>query len=587
MADGFIQEFYRIRSGDTVALDADSGWAAAENNNATIGTGGFFRVRFKVREIGSVEGATAFKLQCKHESASWADIGITDDLGAYAVCVESASSGVTGLDDADPTQTALLTTTASWTDGEAVTAAVDTGNILTGNYTLNADETEFEYNLRLVPFFYDPASTSDQLQAGDTVELRMVESDGTVFPNTYTNPVITVSETAGFIGATSIESRGRVMHFDGNDNLYVLCEDNGAGGQAQRMVLKSTNRGSTWREMNSASKPSQDDWEAGDMHVVGTVGYMGSQLNNDVYHDTFRFSDDGSNPDTWGTTDEAIQTGVTRDDQTAAIVRRSDGTMVAFWQEQNTDFRIRYSIKDGTWGAAADVDGTGSEAQYHVVAVLGASDKTHIFYNDNTNGLLYHKSLSSEDVLSDREAVHDDVGTGGTDEKPILGAIYYDASGTERVVVAFRDESDGLVYTSKVDDDGSPSTPVAASDNTILQSGIGDRQVAGQLVNLSSDLYIVYADVTNGEVWLTKSVNYGSWNTDDKIIANANAAAINALAYEPSDSSKQLGILWEKASGHANGFLEFYEYELAAAPAGGLPDRGTGRGIMRGVARGV
>jgi hypothetical protein len=167
MADGFIQEFYRIRSGDTVALDADSGWAAAENNNATIGTGGFFRVRFKVREIGSVEGATAFKLQCKHESASWADIGITDDLGAYAVCVESASSGVTGLNDADPTQTALLTTTASWTDGEAVTAAVDTGNILTGNYTLNADETEFEYNLRLVPFFYDPASTSDQLQAGE------------------------------------------------------------------------------------------------------------------------------------------------------------------------------------------------------------------------------------------------------------------------------------------------------------------------------------------------------------------------------------------------------------------------------------
>ncbi|KKK73488.1 hypothetical protein LCGC14_2893340, partial [marine sediment metagenome] len=46
----FSQEYFRIRSGDTVGLNTDSGWAAAENTSTTIGTGLPFRIRFKVRE---------------------------------------------------------------------------------------------------------------------------------------------------------------------------------------------------------------------------------------------------------------------------------------------------------------------------------------------------------------------------------------------------------------------------------------------------------------------------------------------------------------------------------------------------------
>jgi hypothetical protein len=565
MADGFIQEYFQIRSGDTVGLDADSGWAADENTNATIGTGVIFRIRFKVREIGSIEGSTQFKIQAKFNTGIWGDLDIMDDLGSTATCVFCLPSSQ--FSDGDAITSELLTSDAgaAWENGDGVAAVQDTGNILTAAHTLNAEETEFEYCIMITGFFYDPDSAFDQVQTNDTIEFRLVESDGTVFPNTYTNPVITVSETAGFIGATSIEAQGRVMHFDGNDNLYILCEDNGRSGQSQRLVIKSTDRGDTWRVMDDANRPTNDDWEAGDMQVVGTVGYMGSQLNNDVYHDTFRFSDDGSNPDTWGTTDEAIRTGVTRDDQVASIVRRSDGSMVAFWQEQNTDFRIRYSIKNGSWSAPADLDTDSGVGQYHVYAVLGASDKTHIFYGDNTNGYLYHKSLASDDSLGAREQVHDDVGTGGTDEKPILGAIYYDASGTERIVVAFRDESDGLVYTSKIDDDGSPSTPVAASDNTIHQSGIGNRMVTGDLVNDGSDLYIVYADVTNQEIYLTKSVDYGSWDTDSKILASVECDVLRAFIYSPSVGGKQLGIHYEDGSNAANGFTRFYEYEIQAA----------------------
>jgi hypothetical protein len=588
MADGFIQDHFRVRSGDTVGLNADTGWAADENVNATIGTGVIFRIRFKVREIGSVEGATQFKLQCKFNAGSWTDVGISDDSGGVAKCVECMPSSQ--FSDAAVTDTMLLTSHFgqgfTWEDGEGVAAAQVTGNILTGSYTLNQEETEYEYCIRILTFFYDPQSSFDQVQAGDTIEFRMVESTGTVFPNAYTNPVITVAESAGFVGATSIEARARVAHLDSNDNLYILCEDNGRSGTAQRLVVKSTDRGAIWRVMDDANRPAEDDWESGDMQVIGTECYMSSQLNNDVYHDTFRFSDDGSNPDTWGTTDEAIRTGVTRDNQYTTMVRRSDGTMVAFWQELNTDYRMRYSIKDPTWSAPIDLDADAGKDQYQAFAVLGENDLTHIFYTNITDGYLYHKSLSSSDVLSDRELVHDDVGTGGSEEHPILSAIYYDASGTERIVVAFRDDSDSLIYTSKIDNDGSPSAPVVASDNTVKNNGIGGSCVVGQLINDGSDLYIIYGDDTNGYIWITKSVNYGSWDTDDSILTDVDADACNAFFYEPSDNSKQIGILFEDNSNAANGFLEFYEHEIQAA-TGGLPDGGSARGVMRGASRGT
>ena len=41
----FISDKWRIRAGDTVALNTDSGWAAAENVDATIGTGIVWRWR--------------------------------------------------------------------------------------------------------------------------------------------------------------------------------------------------------------------------------------------------------------------------------------------------------------------------------------------------------------------------------------------------------------------------------------------------------------------------------------------------------------------------------------------------------------
>ena len=591
---GYYQHGFRIRSGDTVGLNVNSGWAAGEDTGATIGTGMIFRVRFALSREGTGV-ADQFKIQAKFNAGSWADVDIKDDINSLATCIICLPSSQ--FADAAAATQLLGTFGKSWTDGEGVAAVQDTGNILTASQDLDNLETEHEFCLMIKSFFYDPQLSNDQVQAEDKIELRLVESDGTIFPNAYTNPVITVSETAGFIGCTSIEGPGRILHFDGNGNIYVFAEDNGTGGSnPNRIAIKSANRGSTWREMDASNRPTQEDWESGDIHFVGDVAYIGSQLNNDAYHDTFNLSTHGSTPDTWGTIDEAVQTGITRDDQVAAIIRRSDGSLVVFFQEQvGGDFRLRYKIKNGSWGSVQELDATGGANQYHVVAVLGASDRIHIFYNDNTAGNLYHKSLSSGDSLGARDTVSTDVGTGGSDQKPILGAVYYDPPGAvaERIVVSFKDESSTLVYTSKIDDDGSPSTPIPASDNTVFQNGIGSNMVVGSLVVDRDNLYIIYADDTNQEIWIDKSEDYGAWGTDTKIIADVVADVITAIAFEPTDGSLQIGILYEDDSGGANGFGWYKEYEQRPATTsialgvGSLAANGKQATIDPGAAGGV
>lgn len=558
----FIQEYFRIRVDDTALLnDVFPGGGPAENANATIGTGIDFRIRFKVRETAGGNDTKSFKLQCNFNSGTWVDVNILGNTSSAPAAMCRPSSQFA---DGDATSTERLTNTSTYVEGEGVAAVVVTGNVLTGSYSLTNEETEFEFLLRILSFFDTPSR--DQVQANDTVEFRVVESDGTVFTGTYTNPTITVAETSGFVGSTSVETPNQIMHMDSNDNLYILVEDTKALGNPERLVLKSTDRGAIWRIMDDVNRPTEVDWESCDSQLIDGIIYMGSQLNNDVWHDQFNTSAAAANQDTWQVIDQAIQGSVVRDDQIAAFVRRSDNSMVVFFQEQvGADFRIRYKIKNGSWGSVQELDTTSGSNQQDVVAVLDTSDdRIHIFYNDFVAGNLYHKSLSSADSLGARDTVSSDVGQGADEERCILGAVYYLSGSVDRVVVAFRDDSSGEVYTSKVDDDGSPSAPVSAVDNTIAVDGIGNKRPIGRLVVYGTDLYIVYPDVTNGEIWITKSVDYGSWDTDVKIISDVVCHEINATILEPSAGNVLIGMYFDDSSFGSWGSSWYQEYEIEA-----------------------
>jgi hypothetical protein len=561
MVDGYIQEYFQIRSGDTVGLNVDSGWAAGENTNATIGTGILFRIRFKVRRIG-VGTADQFKPQVKFNALAWSDAAIMGDATLVPCVLVKESSQ---YNDGDAT-TELLTSTSTWEAGEGVEGVRSTGNILTKSIDLDDEETEFEYTFQILGHFVDPSF--DETEASDTIEFRLVESDGTVFPNTYTNPVITIAETSGYVGITACENSNRLTYFeDDNDDIYIIGEEvDDTLTSPNPVVIKSADDGATWQIQDRSNNPGPGfDFEAGDLQVVADIGYFCAIDNDDPVHWQFNFSGAASNPDTWQVTSEVIKASVVRDDQSAAFVRRSDNTMIAFFQELVSTFqRITYRIKDPTWGSDNNLDSEASTHFSHASVILGAS-YTHIFYVDNTNGYLYHQTIDhSTDALGTREQVHNDIGTATNDTFNCIQPILYDPAGgvAERIVVAFKDSSDNLIYTSKVDDNGSPSTPVAATDNTVAEDTIGQNKPVGYLAVDGTDLYLVYADSTNQEIWLTQSDDYGSWDTDVKIVSNVICDWLECFVYSPSGGGKYLGIFYDNDSDGFQGQMWFTAYEL-------------------------
>lgn len=438
-----LQPHFRIRSDDTQALNTDAGWAAALDTNATIAAEKIFRVRFEVEATGAF-GASAFKLQYRRNGGTWTD-------APNRAVAESSQTGTDEFEavlsgqyvDADATTDLLAGSAAAFVAGEGEEAPT------TGSISLNNQHTELEWAVRIRKL-WNNGTTRGYNAHGDTFELRVVQSTGTVFAGTYVNPTITL-DTANRIGGVLPETTRHSGPFrDSNGNLYIQVEYAEPTNRDLPAMMKSTDGGVQWTIVDQAGAPTaadndSHDFETVDVQQVGTTLHILGQLGSGrVRYYTFNTSDAGANPDTWQIKGEVVWDIVTTApaDQDCAIAVRSDGTVVAFYATTpvtaGTEERLAYKIRSGgTWGSENILDGTAAGCFRGVAAVVGASDTTYVFYKDhNTTDLLYYRTLSSSNVLSGRTQVN----TAGTvpNPKPISQAIYIQDGGTEIIAVSYR-----------------------------------------------------------------------------------------------------------------------------------------------------
>jgi hypothetical protein len=569
--DGYSQDYWQLREDDTAALNADD-FDAAENTALSILMGEFARARIKVRR--NIAGVTEpFKLQCRHETAAgrtggWWDVCVLgNSITNNDTCVVGNLSSQYA--DGDPTSTELLTSTTTYVNGEGIEATPDTGNNITGSYDLDNQETEFEWLIQCVGSYSWPENEFPV--AGGKIFLRVVLADGTAFPNVYDQAEITLAQNNGYIGMTMPELPRTVFWVDSNDKMYYLCEI--AEWPTETWMMVSTDGGDTWAPVDRNNRPEDRDLEAASGVNAGSgLLKIATQMSDDPMFYEFNMSDAAANPDTWQN-EQQIESGVTRDDQVASIVWRSDGTAIAFYEEAPSDINITYRIRSsgGAWGADNDLDSEASTNFTDVVAILSETgDLCHVFYVDNTNGKLYHNTISSGDSLGTREEIGTDVlGTTSDAANAIANVARYDSSGTDRIVVCWHDAADGHLYVSKVDDNGSPSTPVDITDQTVANNVVGsgtDSPVA-KIFASGTDLYVIYAALSDGDLWVTSSADYGSWDTDVEIQTGTNATFFVGAVFSPAGGGTFIGYIYEKASYGGNGQGWYAEYDISGGTA--------------------
>lgn len=552
----FIQEYFRIRSGDTVGLNADSGWAGIENADATIGTGLAFRIRFKVRETAAGNETTGFKLQVNRNSAGWVDVDVLG--GASLPAAQAVVSSQ--FADGDATSTERLTNTTTYVNGEGLE------DNTSASYTLTSEETELEWCLMIMSFHDGPT----QNVVSDTLDFRVVESDGTVFTGTYVNPTITVSESAGYVGGAFVETPNRLGPFiDTNGNIYTIIEATPSG--AEFLIIKSTNGGDTWREMDGANRPLVNDLECVDAVQASDTIYIAHHADSTVEHHTFRMSDHAS-PDTWGTTDDTVAsiTGPANQ-QGTAIERRSDGDLIIFYnRDVSGQEELFYKINTGGgWGSELTLE---SEALFDwgfVTCVMGESDLIHIFYKGTGSSLgpIYHRSLSSADSLSAREAVDADAGNGSSFNAALTTAIYWDDGGDEKIMIIYSDDADDLLYSVVVTNDGSPAARKTVSDNTVDTSppSTGSKQPAANLANDDEVAYAHYSSLADLDIYRDLATNDGGWGTDVEEQDAVTCHWIRGSVFTHSvgnGSDKVVGYIWDDGSGGGAGRIWYSEFVI-------------------------
>ena len=560
----YNQTHFRVRTDDSVGLNTDSGWAGSEDQGVTIGRGERFRIRMKMSETSDL-GVPNQPLHAQYRlnSGTWTDFY---EL-AVGTGMEQPPQSMPSVIFADSaaTSTELLTN-----DGRTYRSGVgDTNNVFTTS--IDNQETEIELCLQ-IQSTYDNGGTHNEIISGAFLNFRLVEGvlgASTPFTGSYTKiPTITVADNDYYIGGTYVESPNNIGPFkDANDNLYMLCEY--AETFNDMTIRKSTNNGLTWRVIDGPNRPAENDLEGADVVQFGDELFMMIVTTTVTFH-SFRTSDNAS-PDTWNIKDQVIDNTYTaHTSQNGALERRADGTFVAFYNDAAAPDRVRYRIRStgGTWGGLNTVDTEASVNFTSVRTVKDSSDTIHIFYKDDTNGILYYRTLSSGDALSGRTSIATGLDTASaSDNIPHIAPTYWN-DGNERILLTYQKAQDAVLY-SKLFTDGTPGSEIQATDFT-CNTGFGASAMPAASLTLDSgtnDSYLLYSRISNGDIYLAKYTAGSGWGADS-LLHNMDVRAdwINANVYTRG-ADQILGYVYDDASDGGSGQIWYGEAVLSGAAA--------------------
>jgi hypothetical protein len=546
---------FRIRSDDSQALNADSGWRAALDTNGAMEAQKKFRIRFEIE--GARAGTERFKLQYNKNGIGWKDaVAYPDDDPNRAPSTPEVWVVTSArYKDGDKTSDLLRRSFAPFVQGTANHTPV------TGGIRLQGRHTEVEFTI-VIPTFHDGAR---QNRTGDTFEFRLVHLDNSALGAAVANPRISLAVPAGLIGGTYVESPNRIGPFiDGNGNLYAILEP--AETDNVFMVIKSADGGRTWTEQDVAHRPATDDLESVDAVLSGDELHIAHHAGKKVVHHIFRVSTHLDNPDTYRLTDELIAGPITYEEQSVALEVLSGGRLRCIYARTvGGRGRVFYRTKDGRWGAEQSLDDQPTLNLYGVTAVRGASDRVHIVYYSD-DGSVYHRSLSSSDVLSKRRILTNAGGVRPSERAPFTPPVYWDDSGDEKIMVGYRKASDGRIYTRVITNNGEPGAEEVASDHAVNNDQAESCQPTANLANDGSRVYLHYADAASEHIFRDVYGPQTGWGADvkeDRVEADLIRGVVLTHSAR-NGGAKVIGYLFDNGSDGYTGTVRYKEYPIPA-----------------------
>jgi hypothetical protein len=568
MPEGEIQQsHFRIRNiGALQTINQNTDWAANLDTNATLDAaakyaGVLFGLRFELEEIAATSAPKTItpKIQYRVNAGTWTDL--SDDATADNYIDPGVSNTI---DNVIVVNKATITDGAATTNilsGSAKTFVAGTGehDVIAADILLNNEHTEIEWRI-LIKNRYN---TRQQSVGGDEYEFRIVESDNTLLDGTYVIPKITINLPDGYIGGTGIEtsgSRSYVALPDGT--LYAPIEDGEIG--ANLVMLKSIDDGKTWLQQDAGIAVNADlesfTMEYDDtnkvihcVHITGSCEYY-----------QFGTKDHATDADQWieiggaGVYNHQLEASIDSLNQSCDIVIRGS-TIYAFYADLSSTDQVFYRKKPdlsttNNWAARVSVDTTGGTTDFSGVAVaLGPnSNLIHIFYTDYSNYNVHHRSLNTSDTLGTIHTCDSDLTQdAGERQHGMTNAICWYNGTNEKAMIGYKTETEQDLFTCIVQDDGTPDTPLNASNSVNVLSnpvGINSRQVVATLAHDSYDdtIYLFYAEEATEDLWRATSADGASWSGHTEEVSDSNWHSLRAQVHTEAGNVTVVGYIYDE-----------------------------------------
>ena len=547
-APNVVQSAFRIRSGDTISLNVDSGWLAAVNVSGSRNSHTRFRIRFEIEENNGIAFAETLDCRVSIDGGAYIDYGeLNQSWGSWSSTPAVWFADTSVYNDGDAT-TDLLT--GAGTSGETFTAGEGQGDNTTGVITLNQQHTEIEFPI-ILPKLYDGPAHHD---AGTTFDFRLYQTDGTPLDGYTNTPRITLTHETGKIGGTEMSRPDHVGPFvDSNDNMYFMVANSPTSEKP--VMMKSTDDGVTWLPVDVAGSPFATIYGYSIIQD-GSILRMLIHRGSNVRYSEFYTSDDGTAPDEWGTGGNLNQL-VESDSfpsyaETVCLVKVSSTEFWGFWTLSIPTSELRYAKRtSGTWGTINDVD-TSIGVISSATAVVDSNNDTYIFYQDYAAEDLYYKLLTSGGTLDGSGTiVATDISFVGSNEFGIVPGLLYDDGGVDVIVIGWMASSN--VWTRYLRD-GVLQTASRADNEIVFFDNISDKMPMACLANNGKDVYFIYSDLFDNDVYRNLNSDEAGWGGTDIELHNNVYAWRPRASFIDHSSDTVIGYVWNNSRGYGTVF---------------------------------
>jgi hypothetical protein len=521
VATAYDQNAFRVRTGDTVGLNADTGWAEVLNTDASLPPDKEFRIRFEIEAANSA-ASQAFQLRYQKNGAG-GYVAVPNNATPF---IEGSADGQKKIQAIPSAQYADLDATTNILAGSGDSFVAGSGNedSLSGTVSFTApSHTELEWCVLLRKL-----SEDEHIADGDFFDFRVYKSDGNPLDTYAVTPRLTVANDPGQIGGTRAESPARMFVATAEGDLYCLVEYTDISTKNRAVMMKSTDGGDSWNPVDEVNAPTDQDLEACDMDYIAAddtihIAIQGPS-GDDVFYWTFLTSGHPTTPDTWGISETVDTAASPATSQAVAIAHRDgDGTTVLFYKDNDgANDRVRYRIRNGTWGAEQTLDLEVSTSIHGVRLAKESDDTLHIFYLARDPGVsaeLWHRWLNpSTDTLSSRTQVNQTaVMENGSDSHngPTTQPRVWDDGGTIRVGIGYVDVGDDLYWNQSPISTIGFTSEVLISDADVKMSGAGSHQAVADAIvdDVNDEPWALWSDEADEDLMSDTRIS-GSWGAD-------------------------------------------------------------------------